>query len=541
MLMAGDHERSQRIVEYLLAHPELLPFEVREARLVETHISWVLLFGDDVLKLKKPVHMGFIDFSTLARRDRFAHEELRLNRRLAPELYLDVLRITGKQDAPRVGGEGDLLEPAVHMRQFEAGSELDVQIQRGMLSVADVVEVAVTIARFQADAPRAGAADDWGRFDAVMAPVRENFASVREAAGSWDDEAARGRAGDLVERIEALRARSRAWGASVAGTVEARRAGGFVREGHGDLHLGNIARTPWGIRAFDCLEFAPELRWIDVVNDLAFLYMDLTERGRADLAWTLVNAWATRTGDHAGLCLLPFYALYRTMVRVKVAALRRGQHDEVDHRRACDAELEAYLALAERFARPHRPALVLTQGPSGSGKSHLASRLATALGAVHLRSDVERKRLFDLPGQHRTSAEEGAVLYGADVTASTYDVLEARAGALLRAGVNVIVDATFLAPAQRARFAALAVTTGARGTLVECSAAPATLAARIAARAAAGGDPSDADQAVLQAQLDALVPVGEEVAGLERHPFGERDDGQRFATALAEQLRDEGS
>ena len=532
-----DYERARRLVAHLLAHPEALPFPAEAPRLVETHISWVLLCGEDVLKLKKPVHMGFIDFSTLARRDRCAHEELRLNRRFAPELYLDVLRITGTPEAPTVGGEGALLETAVHMRQFDPDGQLDVQIARNLLEADDLREVAEAIARFQLDAPRAEVADDWGRFEVVMAPIRENFVRIREAAADWKDPPARARAEALERRLTALEARSEAWGEDLRDRIEARRENGFVREGHGDLHLGNIARTQWGIRAFDCLEFAPNLRWIDVVCDLAFLYMDLVERGRADLAWVLINAWVTRTGDHDGLCLLPFYALYRTMVRVKVASLRRGQLGEGEDRERCDAELEAYLSLAERFAQRRPAALILTCGPSGSGKSHHAGRLAREGGAVHLRSDVERKRLFGLPPEHRTSVEEGARLYDGEATARTFGVLETRARDLLAAGVNVIVDATFLDAALRRRFAALAEAPDVRGALLECVASPATLRARIATRAAAGEDASDADLAVLEAQLGRDAGPGEECAGLERFRVGEGAEGEAAVARAVAWLR----
>jgi aminoglycoside phosphotransferase family enzyme/predicted kinase len=497
--MSTAPDPARALVDHLMAHPEILPFPARAPRLCETHISWVLLFGDDVLKIKKPVSFGFVDYSTLARRDHFAHEELRLNRRLVPELYLDVLRITGTPDAPRFDGAGPLLEVAVHMRQFDPEHQLDEEIEAGRLTRADVREVADAIAAFQADAPRTEPADDWGRFEAVMAPIRENFTKVREAAADVPG---------LAERLEPVEAESEALGRALASTIEARRAGGFVREGHGDLHLGNLARTPWGLRAFDALEFNPSLRWLDVMSDLAFLFMDLEVRRRRDLAWTLIDAWSARTGDHDGLRLLRFYALYRTMVRAKVAALRREQRSDDAGRADGDADLERYLAHAETLIAPPAPRLVVMSGPSGSGKSRLAEALCWALPAVRLRSDVERKRLLGFEAEDRTADPER--VYSKATSARVSARLERLADGLLAGGLSVIVDATHLHRAPRQALVALARRRGVAVTVVACDADAEVLAERVRRRAAAGSDPSEADVAVLEAQLAQREPVDDD-------------------------------
>lgn len=479
---AGTPDRT--LIESLMAHPERMPFPCDAMDLVETHISWVLLCGRDALKIKKPVHMGYIDFSTREQRAHCAREEIRLNGRLAPELYLGVIEITGSAAAPRFDGSGEPLESAVHMRQFDPAGQLDREIEAGRLDVADIEAVAQTIASFQAAAPRVDDRAPWGHFEGVMAPVRENFLRVVEVAADLPG---------LRSRLAALETISEQAGAVLRPLFRARREGGFIREGHGDLHLGNLARTRWGIRAFDALEFAPALRWLDVVSDLAFLHMDLIARGRPDLAWRLVNAWVERTGDHRGLRLLRFYTLYRTMVRVKVAALRRSQCPEGRERERYGAEIEHYLALAERTAQASRPLLVLMHGLSGSGKSHLAARLADQLGAVRLRSDVERKRLL--------ADRDPARLYDAQAGERTYAQLGALASMLLEAGLPVVVDATCLNAAQRAPLCAIAAGLGVRAVIVACDAPRELLAERVANRLAEGSDPSDADSEVIARQI----------------------------------------
>jgi hypothetical protein len=495
-----------RLVSRLAGAPELLPFPAGDdVETVETHISRLLLAGEHVLKFKKPVDFGFLDFSTLARREHFAHEELRLNRRFAPELYLDVLRVTGTPDAPRFGGEGRPLEYAVLMRRFPQAAQLDRELEAGTLTLGDLEAVGREIARWQAELPRAEAADRWGDFDSVMHPVRENFAHLRRELADRPE---------LAARIEPLDTHSEAAGEALRGRFVERRAAGFVREGHGDLHLSNLARLPEGIRAFDCIEFSAELRWIDVVSDLSFLFMDLLARDRSALAWRLVNAWHTASGDWRGLRLLRFYALYRTMVRAKVAALQRGQQEDRDARAALERRVALHLSVGEGLAAAPRPVLVLMHGVSGSGKSHHAIPLADGLGAVHLRSDVERKRLFGLDPLTRGGVDEG--LYTPEATTRTYAHLAAITEELLDAGLSVIVDATFLERERRAHFAALGERAAAPVFVVDCEAPTTVLRERLHRRNRRGDDPSDADEAVLDRQEHSREPLSPEESGFTR-------------------------
>jgi hypothetical protein len=395
------------------------------------------------------------------------------------------------------------------MRQFDPADQLDVLLERDGLTPGDMDEVAAMIAGFQQQAPRAEPADAWGRTAAVLEPIRENFRRIREAAADL---------ADLEPRLAALEAGGEARGRALELHFAERRAGGFIREGHGDLHLGNLARTRWGIRAFDCLEFAPELRWIDVVSDLAFLFTDLLDRGRPDLGWQLINAWIDRTGDHAGLQLLPLYALYRIMVRVKVAALRRAQHTDPADRAQLEARIRQHLDVAERIHAGAAPGLVLMHGLSGSGKSRTAKQLAAGLGAVHLRSDLERKRLLD--------AGDPETLYGAEADALVYRHLESLAQQLLAAGPRVIVDATLLRAEGRERFVRDARRLQRPVAIVACEAPLELLIDRVRQRAALGTDPSDADPDVVLRQRARRQPPTADEADLVllRNP-DQPDDG----------------
>lgn len=458
-----------------------------DVELIETHISWVLITPPWAYKIKKPLNLGFLDFSTLTRRAHFCQEEVRLNQRLAPETYLAAVPITGSPAAPRIGGEGAVLEWAVQMRAFAPHSTLDHCTR---LDASHVDAIADQLARFHAQAAPAPPASPWGSPAQVLEPVADNFRQLRALAPPPA----------VLARLQPLQDWSQAEGARLTPHFQARKAQGRVREGHGDLHLGNIAWVADAPLIFDCIEFNPALRFIDVINDLAFLVMDLHHRGHPALAWRTLNRYLEHTGDYPGLAALTYYLAYRALVRAKVGAIAARQHDAGWH--AC---LD-YLALAEAVTRPPRPALVLMHGVSGSGKSVRAQQLLEGLGAVRLRADVERKRLFGLPALASSAAIAGGI-YTPQASARTRSTLLEQTEALLRAGLTVIVDATFIAPEWRDPFSALAVRLGVARCWVAPQADAAVLRSRVALRAAAGNDASEAGLAVLDAQLAHQTPL----------------------------------
>lgn len=461
----------------------------RPVTLVQTHISSVLLAGEHAYKLKKPVAFGFVDFGTLEARRRCCEEELRLNRRTAPQIYLDLVRVTGTVEAPRIGGRAPAIEYAVRMRRFATRDLADRRARAGRLNAVHVDRLAEAVARFHAAAAPAPAGH--GAPEKVLRWARENFALCLLRL---DDEPRRARLQKLAQWTEdEFRAR--------AGWFAARQAGGFIRECHGDLHLANIVLLDELPVPFDGIEFNPELRFIDVASDIAFTFMDLIEHGLPRLAWRFVDRVLAASGDYALLGGLRFYAVYRALVRAKVSLIRAHQPDAgaAERRRAAGA-FARDLALAERLAVAPSPVLVAVGGLSGSGKTTVAGLLLEHLGAVRVRSDVERKRLAGQAAGARKSAAFGAGLYSPEMTARTYERLHEVAATVLQAGYPVVVDAAMLKRAEREALRALALKLDVRGECLWCEAPPATLRARIARRQALAADASDATLAVLEMQ-----------------------------------------
>jgi len=477
-----------RLIE-ALRDPARYPSPAGSVEVIETHISWVLLAGDYAYKIKKPVRLAFLDFSTLAARRRFCEEELRLNRRTAPDLYLDVLPIRCQADGtPVIGGEGETVEYALRMRRFPADALAERMARAGALGPAQIDAIGAAIAAFHADAPRADAAGGYGTAEQIIAPALGNFDQIAGLA------VAAGEAAAL--------ARLRAWtadeGARLSAAFAARLAGGFVRECHGDLHLGNIAFLGERAVPFDCIEFDPALRWIDVASEVAFLVMDLRAHGLAGAGWRLLNDWLQATGDYACAGVLRFYLVYRAMVRAKIACLRGATDD-----------FRAYVGLAGALAGERRPALVLLHGLSGAGKTTLSQALLEELGAMRLRSDVERKRLHGIDDPlARTGAKVEGGIYSAAAGERTYGRLAELARLLLGEGWPVVVDAASLRRAERERFRAIARETGVCFAVAACSASPEALRRRLAERAARGADASEADAAVLEHQRERIEPPG---------------------------------
>jgi aminoglycoside phosphotransferase family enzyme/predicted kinase len=459
--------------------------------LVETHISWVLLTEQLAYKLKKPVQLPFVDFSTLALRKYFCEEELRLNRRLAPALYLGVVPVCGTSRAPHVAGDGETVDYAVCMRRFASGALLGEHLAAGTLRPEHLEGLAGRLAEFHQRAPIATTAPRRDATERVLAPVLGVLQELRlhiDAA-----------------RVVALEGWLRAQAEALRETFSARQRDGQVRECHGDLHLGNAVLIDGEATAFDCIEFEPELRRIDVLSDVAFLTMDLKANGRGDLAFRFLDAYLQNSGDYAGVPVLRFYEVYRALVRALVGCLRAGSGEV----RAAVSGPD-YLACAERMVQDAggAPRLLITHGVSGSGKSTVALQLLAASGALRLRSDVERKRLFGLAALERSANR--MQIYGAGATMRTFERLARCARTALRAGYPVIVDAAFLRSAERDVFRALARELRVPFTILHCTAGEARLRERVAARNTAGNDASEADLNVLDRQQEYCEPLSPE-------------------------------
>ncbi|HWQ26484.1 MAG TPA: AAA family ATPase [Chlorobaculum sp.] len=479
-----------------LRHPETYPHPVAtEIHVVETHISWIFLTGPYAYKLKKPVDLGFLDFSTLERRRHCCLEELRLNRRLCPDLYIDVLPVTASQEGYRIGTEGHIVDYVVRMVQFDRAFELDRLLRTGELTFRELDDAASIIASFHASTPSTDPTSVFGNPEVLLKPMLENLELTGQIARSTDE----------MADIEKIRLWTNAEERRIEGILRERKSGGMVRECHGDMHTGNMVIWHGKIMIFDCIEFNPELSVIDVMSDAAFLFMDLDHSGRPGLAWHFLNAYLSRSGDYAGLRVLRFYSAYRAMVRAKVTSIRLTQESDEDRKIAILEEHRSYLKLALDYTRPGEPMLLVTHGLSGSGKSHLSSRLADRGGFAHIRSDVERKRLFGIESYER-SALKGLDIYSPEATRKTYETMLDAAKSALAGGCTIIVDATFLKKSQRNMFTRLAAGMNCRCRILCFQAPPEVLRARVLARHEEGRDASEADIDVLAAQMRSDEP-----------------------------------
>jgi aminoglycoside phosphotransferase family enzyme/predicted kinase len=490
-----ENERYPALIRHML-DAAAYPHDVGEIQLVETHISWVILTGEYAYKVKKPVELGFLDFSTLQARRHFCEEELRVNRRTAAELYLDVVPIASGPDGVRVAAE-PAVEYAVRMLQFPHAARVDRCLQAGLLGLPEARKLAQTIAEFHRDLPPRLDIAPAFEVERVVKPARNNFLHLDPAA--FDDES--------QQRLAVIEAWTLQQAEALAPVFEARARRGAVRECHGDLHLENLLFRQGRFIPFDALEFNPSLRWIDVGNDIAFLVMDLLARGRRDLAYTVLNGWLEETGDYDSLAVMRFYLVYRCMVRAVVTSIRRRQTAVAEPQDSARPEATRYVELAAALVDTPPAQLLLMHGFSGSGKTWRSGQLVAELPALRVRSDLERKRLPELDPSQRHVGEVDSGLYAPEVTDRTYRRLAQCCEIGLRAGFDMIADATFLRRVHRDHFLDLAESLGAGFAIVDCSAPRKVLEARIRERAAQRRDASDADLAVLEHQLNHHDPL----------------------------------
>lgn len=448
----------------------------------ETHISWVLVAGAYAYKFKKAVHFDFVDFSSLALRRRYCEEELRLNAKLAPDIYLEVVVVTGDVDHPELGGDGTPIEYAVKMRAFDQQALWSHRVPANLVSAEEIDGLAVHLAQFHEVAPVAGRDRPWCTPEALQSVADETIAQLERSLPDHRKE---------VEMV-------RNWEYAQRGALNAafirRRESGRIRECHGDLHCGNIVTLDGKVEAFDCIEFNDSLRWIDVMNDVAFACMDLRFRGHGRWAARLLSRYLEATGDYDGLQVLRYYEVHRALIRCKVLLLLAEQSS--GNAGSSRKEALSYLSFAMDRISARRPAILITHGFSGSGKSTVARKAVEQLDAIQLRSDVERKRLHGMDSTARTGG-----IYTQDATARTYERLRTLASMVMQSGWTAVVDATFLQHAHRRSFAELAEALGVPFLILDVQTDVATMRSRIVKRMQEDRDASDANLAILERQL----------------------------------------
>jgi hypothetical protein len=491
---------STQLVE-ALQNAQCYPHPVTRVTLVETHISWVLLTGQYVYKIKKPVLFTFVDFSTLKKRRWFCEEEVRLNRRLAPQLYLGVVPITGSSSKPHMDGEGTPIEFAVKMKQFLPDHEFSKLLSAGEIDEQVISQLADRIGNFHSRIEPAPETSSYGIPDMIWQSMEECFGEISL---------------DLLplpiqKYLQQINEWTRREWITMSSALEQRKSSGFIRECHGDLHLGNIALSDGQIYVFDALEFEPRLRWIDVLSEVAFLVMDLESKDRMDLAYLFLNRYLEVTGDYAGMTVFRLYEVYRALVRAKVAGLRlaqvvKGCVDWENFR----AEMIKYIELAHRLILPVSPLLILMHGVSGTGKTTVSTEVLKTLVTLRVRSDVERKRIHGETHKRAVRKETTESLYDPAMTHATYARLLDHANTMLKARYSIVVDATFLRVAQRQPFIQLAHDRQISFVILDVWAPEEVLAERIKRRAKQRADASDATIEVMEGQKAIEEPLTED-------------------------------
>jgi len=480
-----------------LLSPEAYPHPVTAIEVIETHVSWVVLTGELAYKIKRPVEYPFVDQRSLERRAFLCREELRLNRRFAPQLYLGVSGIAQLDGRTRMDAAGgSIIEWAVKMRQFQADQELDRLLAAGQIEPGELASFGHDLAHIHAGLPTALPGRGLGLPQDIRALILGNLKACAQAALPL------GKHAEVTALRELLETRLTAAMACMSERV----AAGRVRECHGDLHSRNIVRQGAQLIAFDCLEFDAALRWIDVADEVAFLLMDLEALQGSLHAQAFREGYLASSGDYQACRLLQLYKAHRALVRAKVAALRAVDGANPSASEA-QLQLETYLHGAQRALSSPQPLLVLMAGLSGSGKTWVARRLAPALGAVHLRSDLERKRLAGLPEDARSGSRLEDDLYSPEASKRVYEHLARCARDVMAGGYPVIVDATFQRREQRAAFHELAPQLGAPAWVIHCHAPRHVLEQRIVRRRECVEDASEADLAVLHWQAARAEPI----------------------------------
>lgn len=479
-----------RLIE-ALSHPAAYPHPIETVEVCQTHISVVFLAGPYAYKVKKPVNLGFLNFSTLENRRHFCDEELRLNRRLAPRIYLGVVPITADAAGIKVEGRGEAIEWAVKMERLPKKATLENRLEHGEIGDEFIRSLAREIASFHARAERGDHISAVADFENVARNARENFGQVASQDGTTVNQA-------VVDRVRALTEESLA---RLRPLIESRAARGIPRDTHGDLRLDHVYllpdRTPPDeLAVIDCIEFNKRFRFADPVADMAFLVMDLAFHGRRDLVKIFADEYFHASGDVEGWALLPFYTAYRAVVRAKVERLEQLETEipEAERTRAAaKAQAHWLLALGTLEDANRRPCLVLVGGLPGTGKSTIAEGLVGEANFWLIRSDMVRKKLAGLPSGASARSSFGEGIYTPAWSDTTYTECVRQAETHLLQGERVLIDASFREERRRRDFLELAARLAVPAVLIVCHAKPETIRRRLDDRR---GDASDADWSI---------------------------------------------
>jgi uncharacterized protein len=483
-----------KLIQQML-QPEFYPHPVPSPiQLIQTHISYVLLAGDYAYKVKKPANFGFLDFSSLGQRQHFCQEELRLNRRLCPELYLDVLSIVETPEGNyrfATAATETVAEVTIKMQQFDQDNLFSQLFAQNLLTLEQMQTLGKDVATFHALAQTDAEIQAYGSLAATQQVDENNYGLSEQFIGR----------SQTAEQFEQTRQFTRDFFSQHSDWFSQRQAEGKIRECHGDLHLGNICLYQDQIQVFDCIEFNKEFRNIDTIYDAAFLVMDLQFLGRPDLANAFLNSYLEWTGDYWGAVLLPLYLSMRAYIRGNVNSLALNDPAiSSDEKVSIQDRAAAYYRLAWNYTQPQQGRIFVMSGLSGVGKSTVARQLAQLSNAIQIRSDAVRKHLAGISLNQRGD-EAGAVgsgIYTPEMTQKTYDRLLELAVLLAGQGLTVILDAKYDRQALRETVISKAQSAQIPIQLLYCSAPETVIRERLQQRQ---GDIADATEAMLNKQL----------------------------------------
>ncbi|WP_034835288.1 bifunctional aminoglycoside phosphotransferase/ATP-binding protein [Endozoicomonas numazuensis] len=489
---------STELIEALLK-PSAYPHPVEKIELLETHISWVILTGERVYKIKKPMDFGFLNFTKLEDRKTFCELEMKLNQRLAPRLYDSVIPISGSPDNPILNDNTNPIEYAIVMHQFPQENMLDAISSSGKLTLEPLLDVAEQLADFHQNIEVSTSEQHYGSAEHVWFPVKQNFDQIRPLLSQKQDLL-------QLDKLEQWASESYQ---SLLPLIRERKAEGFIKACHGDVHLGNITLFEDKVTLFDCIEFNEDFRWTDTMADLGFLCMDLDSRGLSHLSSSVVNRYMEINGDFRGLGLLNFYKAYRAVVRAKVVLFRLHGDDITDPLRSeVLAEYRQYTDLAESYCTLEKPFLAMMQGLSGSGKTTAGRELVEHSNCVMLRTDIERKRLFGLKPE-ASSHDAKLDIYTQEATDKTYLQIQSTARFLLSQGISVVIDGASLKLQERSLCCQPAIELKIPYFIVKCMAPDNVLKSRIIKRQFNNSDASEATTDLIQQQHQWEEPLSD--------------------------------